>query len=249
MVTRSVTRDTTNYVKQTPSRLIDGNLMQTDKRVGLITSFWNLGFYLNYTGIARVLVAQAFLAYAGITLSEMEGLNPPAVADSKFKDYDGKGVSRPECAVCHTTVDALAYPFRNYNGLTGTTQVLAGQNATGVSLDSLGDETNLTPLSYSLPRMESLNQIYPGIRDTPETGYIFGQKVESLQDWAEVLVNSDQFAANTVRDYWRVLVGHNPRPEEAKEFQKLWRDFKDVHDFNVEKMLHDLIKTEAYGVP
>lgn len=248
MVTRSAGRDTTRYSKQSPSRLADGNLMQTDKRVGLITTFWNLGFYLNYTGIARVLVAQAFIAYAGITLSEMEGLNPPDTADSKFKDYDGKGVERPECAQCHTTVDALAYPFRNYNGLTGTSAVLQGQNA-AVTLDALGDEENLSPLSYSLRRMEELDLVYPGIRNTPEAGYIFGKRVESLKEWAEVMVNSDQFAANTVRDYWRVLVGHDPRPEEAKEFQKLWKDFKDVHDFDVEKMLHDLIKTEAYGVP
>lgn len=249
MVSRTAGRDTTQYSKQTPSRLVDGNLMQTDKRVGLITTFWNLGFYLNYTGIARVLVAQAFIAYAGLTLSEMEGLNPPDTEVSKFKDYDGKGVERPECAQCHTTVDALAYPFKYYNGLTGTTQVLAGQNATGVTLESLGDEDNLTPLSYSKPRIEKLNETMPGIREMPETGYIFGKKVETLEEWAEVLVNSDQFAANTVRDYWRVLVGHDPRPEEAQEFQKLWKDFKDVHDFDVEKMLHDLIKTEAYGVP
>ncbi|MFW7378806.1 MAG: hypothetical protein ACOH5I_08370 [Oligoflexus sp.] len=240
----------TQYVKQSPSRLLDGQVMQPEFRVGLLTSFWNLGFYLNYTGVARVLVAQAFRAYLGIELDKMQGMNPPAIEDSGFRDYDQKGVSRPECANCHATIDPMAYPFRNYNGLTGTSSVLQGQNASGLSsVDNLGDETNLTPLSYSKPRMDFFEQDTPGMSEIPEAGYIFGQRVENLWEWAEVLVNSDQFAANTVRDYWRVMVGHEPRPDEQEEFKKLWQDFKTVHNYSVEAMLHDLIKTDAYGVP
>ena len=36
----------------------------------------------------------------------------------------------------------------------------------------LGDERNLTPLSYALPRMKYLNQRFPGIVDMPEVGFI-----------------------------------------------------------------------------
>lgn len=238
------------YIKQSPSRLLDGQVMQPERRVGLLTTFWNLGFYLNYTGIARVLVAQAFRAYLGIELDQMQALNAPPVEESLFRDYDQKGVERPECASCHSTLDPLAYPFRNYNGLTGTSAVLQGQNASGLSsVENLGDESNLTPLSYSLPRMDYFEQDTPGMSEMPEVGYIFGQRVENLWEWAEVLVNSDQFAANTVLDYWRVLVGHDPRPDEQDEFKTLWRDFKTRHNYSVEAMLHDLIKTKAYGVP
>jgi hypothetical protein len=238
------------YTKQAPNRLLDGQVMQPEYRVGLLTTFWNLGFYLNYTGVARVLAAQAFRAYLGITMSEMEGLIEPPVEDSKFKDYDQKGVDRPECAVCHRTVDPLSYPFRNYNGLTGTSSVLQGQNASGLSsVENLGTKENLTPLSYSLPRMDYFEKTTPGISEMPEAGYILGQRVENLQEWAEVLVNSDQFAANTVRDYWRVIIGHEPLPDEQKEFKRLWQDFKTVHNYSVEAMLYDLIRTKAYGVP
>jgi hypothetical protein len=238
------------YTKQDPKRLSDGQVMQPEKRVGLITSFWNMAFYLNYTGIARVLVAQAFIAFLGIDLSLMQGLHPASVADTKFKDYDGKGVTKPECAVCHTTVDPLSYPFRNYNGLSGTKDVTKGLKSPGLkNLDNLGDERNLTPLSYSVSRMQFLNLQFPGIIEIPEEGYIFGQKVRNLKEWAQVAANSDYFAANTARDYWKALVGHAPRSEEMVEFTITWQNFKTKHNFRVKPMLHDIIKSEAFGVP
>lgn len=250
-VTRSVSGDDrTVYTKVAPQRLLDGQVMQPERRVGLLTTFWNLSFYLNYTGIARVLVAQAFNAFLGLSLAEMQGLNPPDPEESGFKDYDSKGVTRPECAQCHQTIDPLSYPFRNYNGLTGTTRVLQGQSATPLqNLANLGDEKSLIPLSYALPRMEFLNDQYPGIKEMPEAGYIMGQRVENLREWAEVLVNSDQFAANTVKDYWRVMIGHNPQGNENIEFEALWKKFRTEHGYSVKALLHDLIKTEAYSVP
>ncbi|SMF18210.1 hypothetical protein [Pseudobacteriovorax antillogorgiicola] len=250
-VTRSGGNGTpTQYTKQDPNRLLDGQVMQVERRVGLLTTFWNLSFYLNYTAVARVLVAQAFRAYTGMSMSKMQGLNPPPVEDSLYKDYDSKGMEKPECAVCHTTIDPLAYPFRNYNGLTGTSAVLQGQNATGLSsVSNLGDEENLTPLSYSKPRLEFYEDVMPGISEMPEAGYIMGQRVENLYEWAEVMANSDQFAANTVRDYWKVLMGSDVKSYQEKEFKQLWQNFKTGHNYSVEAMLRDLIRTEAYGVP
>ena len=40
----------------------------------------------------------------------------------------------------------------------------------------------------------------------------------------------------------------NP-PFENEEFVQLWTDFKTVHNYRVERMLHALVRTEAYGVP
>lgn len=242
--------DKVTYTKRDPKRLSDGQVMQPERRVGLLSSFWNLAFYLNYTGIARVLVAQAFIAFMGIDLSLMQGLHPVSTAESQFGDYDGKGVTRRECAVCHTTVDPLAYPFRNYNGLTGTKDVTKGLNSPGLkSIDNLGTEANLTPLSYSLSRMAFLDLRYPGIARMPEEGFIFGQKVKDLKEWAQVAANSEYFASNTARDYWQALVGHAPRNEERGEFTKVWQTLKTKHNFRVKPMLHDIIKTEAFGVP
>ena len=249
-VTRSETGNTVRYTKQNPSRLNDGQVMQVDNRVGLLSSFWNLAFYLNYTPIARVLVAQAFRGFVGISMAKMQGLNPPPRDESQYADYDLKGMEKPECASCHTTIDPLVYPWRNYNGLTGTSEVLGGVNASGLqSLSGLGTEENLTPLSYSLPRLEFFEDRMPGISQMPEAGYIFGQRVENLKEWAEVMANSDQFAANTVRDYWRVLIGPDIYSYQQDEFKTLWRTLKTGHNYNVEAMLKDLIKTEAYGAP
>jgi hypothetical protein len=83
----------------------------------------------------------------------------------------------------------------------------------------------------------------------PETGYVLGQPVANLGEWAQVAANSDEFAAATVMDYWRLVMGDAPRASEEAEFQQLWRDLKSTHAYGVERMLHDLIKTEAYGVP
>ena len=121
-------------------------------------------------------------------------MHPPPVdyEDFKdyFKDYDKKDITEPECASCHATIDPLTYPWRNYNGLTGTSDVLGGQNASGLSsLANLGTEENLAPLSYALPRLEYFKDRMPDITNMPEVGYIFGQRVETLHDWAQVMAD------------------------------------------------------------
>ena len=37
--------------------------------------------------------------------------------------------------------------------------------------------------------------------------------------------------------------------DKVEEFEALWSDFKGEHAYQVERMLHALIMTEAYGVP
>ena len=68
-------------------------------------------------------------------------------------------------------------------------------------------------------------------------------------EWAQVGANSDAFAIATVTDYWKLLIGHAPTPEEHAEFVATWQRFKGTHQFRVQRMLHDLIRTEAYGAP
>jgi len=249
-VSRKVTNGATVYTRLEPDRLKDGIVMQPEYRAGLLTSFWTLGFYLNYTAVARVLVAQAFNGFLGISLANMQGLGTIPREQSLYKDYDNKGVEKTACAECHETIDPMTYPFRNYNGLDGSTMILAGKNSPGLKdIKKLGDETNLTPLSYSLPRMEYLSSKYPAINQMPEEGWVLGQKVSNLKEWAEVVANSDQFASQTVKDYWKVLMGHEPLPQEQTEFERLWRNFKTIHQYSIEAMLAEMITTEAFGVP
>ncbi len=99
-------------------------------------------------------------------------------------------------------------------------------------------------------RLEThFSDVSPTITQTPEAGYLFGQPVANLVEWARVGANSDAFAIAAVTDYWKLLVGHPPTPAENAEFVTTWRRFKGTHNYSVQRMLHDLIRTEAYGAP
>ncbi|MEL7368756.1 MAG: hypothetical protein AAFN74_07585, partial [Myxococcota bacterium] len=87
------------------------------------------------------------------------------------------------------------------------------------------------------------------ITEMPEAGVIFGQPVANLTAWARVAADSDAFAVATVADLWKLLMGGTPSSEQQLEFQRLWQNLKTVHGYRVERMLHELVQTEAYGVP
>ena len=84
---------------------------------------------------------------------------------------------------------------------------------------------------------------------TPESGVLFGEPVADLVEWAAVAADSEAFRRATVRDYWRLLFHEEPRVTEQGDFGQLVADFGEVHNYRVERMLHALIDTEAYGAP
>ncbi|WP_428269672.1 hypothetical protein [Haliangium sp.] len=198
-------------------------LMQRERRAGLMTTNWVMVYNVMFTALPRTAAAQAYRAFLGFDIARLEGLDPVA---GEPRDYDDKGVDQPACAVCHATLDPLTYPFRNYNGFSG------GQ-----------------PFRYVDGRIEAFfaNEA-PTITDIPEAGVVLGQPVADLVEWAQVAADSSEFLIATVRDYWRLLVGGAPAPTD-EEFQGLWQRLGDEHAYSVERMLHELIDTEAYGVP
>ena len=64
----------------------------------------------------------------------------------------------------------------------------------------------------------------------------------------EVAANSDEFARATVMDYWKLLLGEPPTPEQSGEFEALWRSLRS-DNYSIDALLHRLIDSEAYGVP
>ncbi len=138
--------------------------------------------------------------------------------DAEPVDWDDKGVTDPKCSICHSTLDPLTYPFTRYEGFPGA--------------------------RYNPNRMQSYPNEGP---DTPEQGVLLGQPVSDLMQWAQIAANSDEFAVATTLDYWMLLVGREPTTAEQAVFEQLWRNFKTEHAFSVERMLHELIMTEAYG--
>ncbi len=170
-------------------------------------------------------LTEMYRAYLGLDIAKQEGLQS---VPNEPQDYDAKGVTAQACAACHATLDPLTYPFRNYNGIS----------------------TPALSTRYIPNRLETLfSTAAPRITQTPEQGYIFGKPVRDLLEWARVAADSDAFAVSTTRDYWKLLLGHVPKPEENAEFVATWQRFKGANQYRVQKLLHDIVKTEAYGAP
>jgi len=197
-----------------------------DRRAGMITSRWFFVLNTMFTPVPRAAAAQAYRSYLGFEIARSEGLIEPDEAQ-ELVDYDDKGILDEACAVCHRTLDPLTYPFSRYHGITG--------RDTGV---------------YDDRRMRRYDEAAGSrIREVPEAGHIFGEPVANLVEWARVAADSEHFARATVKDYWRVLVGHDPTTDEMEAFEALVADFPSVHNYRVERMLLALIRMEAYGAP
>ena len=208
---------------QVPS--LASQFVDTAHRAGNMTSSWTLVYFVMFTALPRNAAAQMYRAYLGLDIAKQEGLISVA---NEPQDYDAKGVTAQACAACHATLDPLTYPFRNYNG---------------ISSPALSTR-------YVPNRLEFLfNTAAPRITQTPEPGVIFGQPVKDLRAWATVGADSDAFAVSTTRDYWKLLIGHAPKPDENTEFVATWQRFKSMHQHRVQRLLHDIVKTEAYGAP
>lgn len=202
--------------------------VEKERRAGLLTHRWFLVVNTMFTAVPRTTAAQAYRAFLGYDISRLQGLDP--VSDEPV-DYDAKGVGADGCVDCHSTLDPLTYPFSRYEGIGG------------------GDPQ--TPsYSYDADRMDwFVDTDGPDVADTPEAGVIFGQPVEDLLEWAQVAANSEAFRRATVLDYWRMLLGEEPRGAEQAEYIALVDALGGEHGYSVEAMLHDLIDTEAYGAP
>lgn len=199
------------------------------KRAGMLTHRWFLMSNTMFTSIPRTTAAQAYRAFLGYDISRLEGLHP--VADEPV-DYDAKGVAADGCVDCHSTLDPLTYPFSRYEGIGG------------------GSGGGYNSYSYNSDRLERFTGVDGElVAETPEAGVLFGEPVADLVEWAEVAANSEAFKRATVRDYWRLLLGEDPRATEQAEFGQLVQDLSGEHDWQVEQMLHALIDTEAYGAP
>lgn len=195
-----------------------------DRRVGMISTRWFGAVHTMFTSIPRTTAAQAYRAYLGYDIAKMQGLNSVAHEPA---DYDIKGVGAPQCAVCHATLDPLAYPFTRYNGISGG-------------------------YSYDENRLKDYVRVDgPRVAEAPASGVILGQEVADLREWGKVAANSDAFAMKVTYDYWKLLVGREPDVNDQPEYTRMWRGLKSATTYNyqVEKMLHDLVLTNAYGRP
>lgn len=198
-------------------------LVRTNRRAGMLTTRWNLASNTMFTAIPRTTAAQAYRAYLGYDLAKFEGIAP---VDGEPLDYDDKDVDAGECAVCHSTLDPLTYPFAHYNGIGG---------------GSRGG----TPFTYEQDRpVRFTASDGPLVVETPEAGVIFGTPVANLLEWAQVAVESEAFARTVASDFWRFFVGTEP---EGPEFDEVWQRLRTVHAYRVEPMIRDIVMTRAFA--
>jgi hypothetical protein len=192
-------------------------LQDPTKRAGMVTTTWFHFFFTMFSTMPRTTAAQAYRAYLGVDFAKQQGLiHNP----DEPADVDNKGVAQPTCFECHMHLDGATYPFAYYRGIE------AGGAGT-----------------FEQDRPERLGLWGAG---EDRQGFFFDQPVDDLVDWAQTAAASDFFKRNHTLTFFRYAVGREPRPDEADEFEALWRSM-DTDSYETPALLHRLIDTQAFG--
>ncbi len=199
-----------------------GQPLQVNKRAGLLTTQWFIGNNTMFAVLPRNTAAQAYRAYLGLDIARSEGLHPIANEPS---DLDHMGVAAPDCAVCHSTLDPLAYPFTPYLAFASR------------RLDGL-------PRPRGIPLGG-----YDGTNRTYEAGYLLGKPVGDLLTWASEAAETDEFKKTLAAGIYHLAVGHDPQTLiERQEFEAIWRALA-ADGYSANKLIHRLIDTRSFGAP
>ncbi len=198
-----------------------GQPLDPSLRAGMITTNWFHFYNTMFSALPRQTASQAYRAYADLDIARQQGLYPNTSYEAL--DVDGKGILQPECYQCHATLERLAYPFAAHYGIGG-----------GPTSD------------YNEQRPVSL-----GLWDDPQSapiGVVFGVEVSTIREWAQVVAASDQFRLMLTKMIWDHAIGREPGLADNAEFTNLWKSLPAL-DFNVEKLIHALADTDAFGAP
>jgi hypothetical protein len=202
-----------------------GQPLETEQRAGMLTTQWFLMIHTMFSALPRTTAAQAYRAYLGMDIARSEGIDP---VDGEPRDVDGRGVTQPQCAVCHSTLDPLSYAFSPYNGI--------GRFS-----------------SRGVRNLERTGTYDPARMPWPDDSVLFGAPVTSLRAWAERAANSDPFFATVTRTLFTGAFGRPPTVAERPEFEQLWQSLRDDvvagQTPRAERVLHDLVDTDAFRVP
>jgi hypothetical protein len=193
-----------------------GQPLAPARRAGMMTTQWFLSTNTMFASLPRNSASQVYRAYLGLDIAKGEGLAP---VDGEPRDVDRRRVAQPECAVCHSTLDPLAYAFSTYKGI-----------EVGIGL-ALGN-----PIGTYDPARTS----WEG------DGQILGQQASDLLEWAEIARNSEAFRRNIARMMFEQALSRGPLPHEKDEFDALWQGLP-AEGYSVNKMLHRMIDTKAFG--
>lgn len=193
-----------------------GQPLTPERRAGMLTTQWFISNNTMFAELPRNTASQAYRAYLGLDLAKGEGIMP---VPGEPRDVDNKNIAQAECAVCHSTLDPLAYSFASYRGIT--------TNAIELVFNPIGRyNEDQTPWGAD--------------------GVIFGQPVGDLLEWAQVAVESDDFKKNLVHTIFEHTMNREPMAHEKAEYDALWQGLAG-ENYSVDAMIHRLVDTKIFG--
>ncbi|WP_141734298.1 hypothetical protein [Oligoflexus tunisiensis] len=192
-----------------------GQPLAPARRAGMMTTQWFLAFYTMFSDLPRNTASQVYRAYLGLDIAKGEGLLPVA---NEPQDVDARNVAQPDCAICHSTLDPLAYSFSSYVGIETVQALLFNTNGT-----------------FRANRTDYAGQ-----------GVILGTPVPDLLAWADKARNSDPFKKNIAHMMFTQALSREPMAHEKAEYDALWQGLP-AENYSVNKMLHRFIDSLAFG--
>lgn len=216
-----------------------GQLLQKPYRAGMLSTMWFITRNTMFAELPRTTAAAAYRAYLGADISKMQGLMPVA---GEPDDIDDKGVDHPRCAVCHSTLDPLAYVYATYNGF----EFNLGDPFVLADLLISGNFKNFSLFGIYNPNRPK--QKMPRWSPTEQQPYLLGKKVNSLREFAQVAAASDEFARNLANVFFAHALTREPDTADLNEFNTLWKSLP-ADNFSANKLIHRLVDTRAFGAP
>ncbi len=207
-------------------------------RAGVLTT---ANFLLNNSQdayIPRVSAGIAYRNWFGADIAQYQALYS---VPEEPRDIDKKGLKDPVCASCHSTLDPIAYAYAYYYGGGPSNQFGAyARERPEVFLGGLGASREILDDWYS-------DQPVPRLFGKPvEQEYKLPEDTSSLVLIAAEAAKSDLFARHLAKLVFREVIGSDPEPRDAEEFEELWQGLR-RNEFSVDQMCHALIDTRAFG--
>lgn len=215
-----------------------GQLLEKPYRAGMLSTMWFITRNTMFAQLPRTTAAAAYRAYLGADISKMQGLLPVA---GEPDDIDNKGVANPRCAVCHSTLDPLAYAFASYNGFEFNQDpaVVADLFLTG----------NFREFSrFGIYNPDRPKAKMPSWSPAEQQPVLLGQKVDNLIQFAQVAADSDEFARNLAKIFFSHALTREPDAADLAELNTLWQNLPS-DQFSANKLIHRLVDTLAFGAP
>lgn len=221
VTTKTIGRQSPLQVDAEKISIGSGQPLQANRRAGMITTQWFIVMNTMFSRLPRTTAAQAYRAYLGLDIAANEGLFP---IEGEPRDVDNKDVKQAACAVCHSTLDPLAYAFSTYNGI------------------EIGSTLELVTLLF-----KNVLGSYSARREPWESdGSLFGEPVVDLLDWANKAAQTDAFKRNLADLFFVYAVGRKPDATEQASFEALWRSLPE-DDYSANKLIHRLVDETSFG--